>query len=351
MTHKQMVIIVLGLLSLACASVSSVSELSTTATIKPSETPISPTRTPVFGEESAATLPSKAVEIQSTPVLDVETGETVEVTPTIAPIESGSAGAVPTQPARLADDHYWFSRPIPDGYTDYLERTYPYGGTSNGKFRPHTGVEFVNPVGTAILAANDGTVFFAGEDTEVVFGPGPGFYGKVIIIEHTGRSYQGQPVYTVYAHLSEVFVTEGESIALGQIIGEVGGTGAANGAPHLHFEVRVGDPMDYFNSTRNPDLWISPYYGFGTLVGRVVNGAGVPQSGVSLIVRGEGYVRYTWTYAGAENQSDETWGENFTYGDLPEGQYTVETNSGTRSYMQEIYIEAGQSNWLEIVFE
>lgn len=349
MHSKRIAILLLGLLTIACGSFSSVSEIPMTATIKPTGTAIPPTRTPVFGDEPAETPEIVVNEPETTTDAATELPEYTPTATEAAP--SQGVGAVPTQPARLEQDHYWFSRPIPDGYTDYFDRTYPYGGTSNGKYRPHTGVEFVNPVGTSILAAGDGVVYFAGEDTETQFGPSPGFYGNVIVLEHVGRSYEGQPVYTVYGHLSAIAVEQGATVTLGQVIGEVGGTGAAAGAPHLHFEVRVGDPLDYFASTRNPDLWISPYYGFGTLVGRVVDGDGVPQSNVSLTVVGEGYTRYTWTYAGAENQSDETWSENFTYGDLPEGLYTITTRSSTRAYTREIYIEAGQSNWLEIIFE
>lgn len=335
----------LSLAIMACSFIST-SEALPTPTTMPLATTVPATRTPVFSQ-----APTEA--FVEAPIVSEEDAQPEPTLTEAAPVveEAANNSAVPVQPTRLEEDHYWFSRPIPDGYTDYLDRTYPYGGTSNGKYRPHTGVEFVNEVGTSVLAVDAGIVYFAGEDTETLLGPSPGFYGNVVVIEHTNRSYQGEAVYTLYGHLSEINVEQGEPVSLGTVVGEVGGTGAANGAPHLHFEVRVGEPVDYFASTRNPDLWISPYFGFGTLVGRIVDADGNTMSNVSITVRGEGYIRYTWTYSGDENQSDAVWGENFTYGDLPEGLYTVETNSGTRSYIEEIYIEPGQSNWIEIVFE
>jgi murein DD-endopeptidase MepM/ murein hydrolase activator NlpD len=55
-------------------------------------------------------------------------------------------------------------------------------------------------------------------------------------------------VHTVYAHLSEILVTEGEIVEQGQPIGKVGATGLVTGA-HLHWELRLGltpvDPLDW----------------------------------------------------------------------------------------------------------
>ncbi|WVE36008.1 peptidoglycan DD-metalloendopeptidase family protein, partial [Priestia megaterium] len=58
-------------------------------------------------------------------------------------------------------------------------------------------------------------------------------YGQVVFIKQT-NGYE-----TVYAHLDERFVTEGNSVAAGQNIGRVGNTGRSSGA-HLHFEVHQG---------------------------------------------------------------------------------------------------------------
>ncbi len=305
-----------------------------------------PTQTPPITEVQPTTAVPTAI-----PTVDGMTPSD-EPSPTPGITETVTDTPPPPPPdTSLPADHYWFKRPIPEGWTDYLDRTYAYGSTSGGDYRPHTGGDFWNPTTTPVVAVGNGTVFHAGNDWETKFGPDLLFYGGVIVVELTDQTYNGQPIYALYGHLSEVYVEAGQAVPVGEILGGVGGTGAANGGPHLHFEIRIGDPYSYYNSTRNPDLWIKPYYGFGTLAGRVVNGNGEMLQNVSLTVRGLDSTRYTWTYAGDENNPDDEWDENFTLGDLPEGWYTVTTRSDKRSYSAEVYIANGSTSWLEFVFD
>jgi murein DD-endopeptidase MepM/ murein hydrolase activator NlpD len=108
----------------------------------------------------------------------------------------------------------------------------------------------VNKFGTAVYAAEDGTVIFAGPDKKPVYMPWNNYYGNLIVIEHPDG------LYTLYAHLSKILVEQGQNVASGDPIGEVGQTGVAIG-PHLHFEVRRGDVEDE-DSTENPELWLFP---------------------------------------------------------------------------------------------
>jgi murein DD-endopeptidase MepM/ murein hydrolase activator NlpD len=248
----------------------------------------------------------------------------------------------------LPPDHYWLERPIPEGWTNYLDRTYPYGGTQGGRYPPHSGVEFWNPVDTPIVAVADGTIIHAGTDLDIVFGPERVYYGH-LIVQQLDQTYNGQPVYALYGHIKDWYVEAEQRVKQGDVIAGVGSAGVAIG-PHLHFEVRIGDPED-FGSTRNPDLWIKPFYGYGTLAGRVVNPDGAFLPEVSITVRGPDAVRYTWTYASNLMNSDDEWGENFTLGDLPEGWYTVTTRSERHSYEAQVYIRAGRTGWVEFVFD
>lgn len=88
---------------------------------------------------------------------------------------------------------------------------------------PHRGIDYGTPMGTPILASADGIVDFTASLTVG--------YGKYIRIRHDDN------YITLYAHLSEINVREGQSIAKGQMIGKSGSTGNSTG-PHLHFEVR-----------------------------------------------------------------------------------------------------------------
>lgn len=98
-----------------------------------------------------------------------------------------------------------------------------------GAFESHKGLDFAQPMGSNIKAADDGVVVFAG------FGvPGHGFggYGNVVLLEHAKNKE-----WTLYAHQSEVLVKTGQTVKKGEIIGKVGSTGQSTGA-HLHFEIR-----------------------------------------------------------------------------------------------------------------
>lgn len=93
----------------------------------------------------------------------------------------------------------------------------------NGKAqRPHYGLDFRVPTGTPVAAMNSGTVLLA----RFLY-----FEGNCVVIDH------GQGLLTLYFHLSEIKVKEGDSVLRGQEIGLSGGTGRATG-PHLHVAVR-----------------------------------------------------------------------------------------------------------------
>ncbi|NJN10809.1 MAG: M23 family metallopeptidase [Richelia sp. RM1_1_1] len=95
----------------------------------------------------------------------------------------------------------------------------------SGKRQFHSGIDFAAAQGTPIYAYKAGLVEFA---------QWRGSYGISAIIDH------GLGKKTVYAHASELVVKEGEKVDKGQMIGNVGSTGAST-APHLHFEVLIND--------------------------------------------------------------------------------------------------------------
>lgn len=98
-------------------------------------------------------------------------------------------------------------------------------------WRAHLGVDYAAPTGTPVRCVGDGTVEFAGVQNG---------FGNVVMVKHRSNNT------TVYAHLSKIFVKQGQRISQGQNVGAVGATGWATG-PHLHFEFRVNgvhqDPL------------------------------------------------------------------------------------------------------------
>lgn len=308
---------------------------------------------------SVTPIPTIAVA-SSTPTLvpsDTAISPTIEPTVTSPPTETSTATAtevpsetpIPSPTATLARlEHYWLERPIAqgEGKVHWIDRSYPYGGTQFGEREVHLGVEFANTRFTPIFAAADGLVIHAGDDNNVRFGPEFGYYGNLVVIEHALISPDGLTVYTLYAHMQDVTVQKGEPVISGQRLGRIGDTGIAVG-PHLHFEVRLGDAFDYL-STRNPDLWIKPYAGYGILAGRVT---GVDNLyGIVLSVRSDTVQRETYTYGSERGNSDAAWNENFTLGDLPADSYqvTISDSFGRVSFREQIHIIAGQTVWLDV---
>lgn len=118
--------------------------------------------------------------------------------------------------------------------------TSPFGWRVHPIFKSrifHSGIDIGGPNGGAIKASNDGKVIFSGWY---------GGYGKVVILDH--GVVNGQPITTLYAHMSAINVSNGQVVKKGQTIGREGSTGYSTG-PHCHFEVRVNgkpaNPMNY----------------------------------------------------------------------------------------------------------
>jgi murein DD-endopeptidase MepM/ murein hydrolase activator NlpD len=235
-----------------------------------------------------------------------------------------------------------------DGGVVWTDKAYPYGSTRSGTLRPHHGVEFNVPTGTEILAAASGTVRVAGDDGSIAYGPETNFYGNLVVIELDSR-FEGQPVYTLYGHLSQVLVSQGQHVDAQEVIAISGATGVADG-PHMHFEVRVG--QNSYQSTRNPLLWLYPFPDRGTVAGRVVwpNGQPVPEAPVRLR-RIDAPSRYaaTTTYAGNSVNPDGGWNENFVLDDVEAGYYEVIVAGGQEKFKKEIWVFPYQTTFVEIV--
>ena len=100
----------------------------------------------------------------------------------------------------------------------------------------HHGLDIDAPKGSQIKAAGGGKVVRCGYESR---------YGNLVVIDH-GNGYR-----TIYAHLSERLVEEGDTVQRGDVIGKVGDTGRTTG-PHLHYEVHVNglavNPVRFLNS-------------------------------------------------------------------------------------------------------
>lgn len=98
-------------------------------------------------------------------------------------------------------------------------RIHPVYGTT----KLHSGLDVGAGQGTPISATSGGTVIFAGWR---------GGYGNTVIVDH------GLGLTSLYAHMSQIGLSEGVSVDRGDVVGLVGATGTATGN-HLHFEIRL----------------------------------------------------------------------------------------------------------------
>jgi len=137
-------------------------------------------------------------------------------------------------PVATGDLH--FTNPLPGGVTTqgFGPSPYAFEPPYAGYAHFHTGLDLSTPAGVPVLAAGGGVVLLAGFNT--------GGYGNFVVIGHAGG------LDTLYGHLMQILVNQGQTVAKGQPVGLEGSTGNSTG-PHLHFEVRQGgrpvDPLPY----------------------------------------------------------------------------------------------------------
>ena len=189
---------------------------------------------------------SSTLTVTSTPELEVTPTPEPEVTPTpepeVTPTPEPEVTPTPEPEATPTPEPEATPSPKPEqvpGYQvaetdrngDFLWPVPGYGTVSQGyDATKHTGIDISAEQGVAVIAAADGTVShiqtWDGSTTT-----GDQSYGNMVQITHADERT------TLYAHLSKVLVSSGDSVSAGETIGYVGNTGNADGA-HLHFEVR-----------------------------------------------------------------------------------------------------------------
>ena len=166
--------------------------------------------------------------------------EATEVSKPVALETADADAAAEPEPAALADLRdlpahavaeqrvlgFAYAAPLAgEATSDFGWREHP----TTGREAFHYGVDLAAEEGTAVACFADGTVGVTAESVEL---------GKYVTVHHA------RGVTTLYAHLSRVSVSSGDTVRLGDTLGEVGSTGNATG-PHLHFEVHDGE--DYLN--------------------------------------------------------------------------------------------------------
>lgn len=124
--------------------------------------------------------------------------------------------------SRVSPETYWSGRFAPPVDTT-ISAIFGSARTFNGvKKTQHQGLDFHAAIGTTVRATNRGVVILARNLY---------YEGNCVVVDH------GQGFLTLYLHLSEFAVKEGDKVEGGTVLGKSGSTGRVNG-PHLHFAVR-----------------------------------------------------------------------------------------------------------------
>jgi murein DD-endopeptidase MepM/ murein hydrolase activator NlpD len=120
-------------------------------------------------------------------------------------------------------------------------RTYTYNGAKVDQ-QVHLGFDLATVQQGPVIAANDG---------KVVWAKPLGIYGNCIVVDH------GYGLQSIYGHLSEMAVQEGQTVARGEVMGKTGSTGLAGG-DHLHFSMQVDgvqvNPVEWWD-----EHWIADH--------------------------------------------------------------------------------------------
>ncbi len=293
----------------------------------------------------SASLSSAKLALQTTPIPPSPTPlpdplSTPLPTPGLLPLSAWRPPLYPIPWALTEHDHFYFNRPIAADEVNWPLPSYRYGGIYFSPDAPHTGVDITAPEGTPVLAAATGQIIWAGYG--LLFGDNSEDdpYGLAIAIEHD-FGFDNKPLYTLYAHLSEIKVHKGQWVETGETVALSGNTGHTT-APHLHFEVRLGSNNYYQNL--NPELWLVPPQGRGVIVGRLTDGAGVAllSQEVKLINLDTGQEWNGTSYGSILSvNSDPFYNENFAISDLPAGNYKIQVPFFGIIYQKEIAVMPG----------
>ena len=212
-------------------------------TAEPTPTPVpEPTATPEPTPEATPSVTSEPT-VEPTPAATPEATTPPDKAPEAAEPSAVPATPEPTAtPVPVADpyvDHYAvidsetgaaYAWPVPE----HFEVTQRYSAE-------HSAWDIGAAAGTPVVAADDGTVTVTQKWNGLVTKGDNNSYGHLVQITHADGTV------TLYAHLSEINVRQGDTVVRGQQIGRIGETGYADGA-HLHFEVITAtgkvDPAD-----------------------------------------------------------------------------------------------------------
>ena len=212
---------------------------------------------------------SSTLTVTSTPELEVTPTPEPEVTPTpepevtptpepeATPTPEPEVTPTPTPSPQPVANPVKLEHDVPDNVDKECIYLFPVPNSreiTQEYSAEHKAIDIAASSGSPVYAAEDGTVSYVQIWDGSYDTTGMMSYGHMVEIRHADGNT------TLYAHLSEINVQQGEKVVRGQRIGRVGSTGNSTG-PHLHFEVITSegkaDPAEYLWTM--PGEWIMGY--------------------------------------------------------------------------------------------
>lgn len=320
---------------------------SLTPTARPSATP------PPSPTIAATSHPDTATPLATSTAEPDDVGLSCPVTPPAKPNYAAytlSAEPWPTPDPSAEPPPLSLADPLPNAGRN---TGYPYGSDGSGRYLLHNGLDMADEDDALAAAVADGTVIVARDDLDEMFGWRCDWYGELVVIR-LDEQWNGQPVYALYGHISDVQASEGQAIERGDPVAREGSAGVAV-VPHLHLEIRAGS--NTFGATQNPVLWIEPWSGSGVIAGRLLDPDGRAWQGVAVTLvdrSGESDFLTTWTYLDDPDhliQPGAALAENFAFGPVAAGEYDVYTRIQGVEYRQRVEVSDGAISTVEIVTE
>ena len=291
--------------------------------------------------EATSSLPATSAGASTIPPTPesqaMESPTQVTVPPAQSPYPPPTDESEPLPSAPCLDEiciqtgYFLLQRPIGSEGRNTIDPTSRFGTYRSSTRDANRGVYFLNSTGTPVLAAADGTVVVAGDDSQMPYGRYRNAYGNLVILKHDLPGFS-EPVFTLYAHLSQVLVDVDDSVGAGEEIGLVGMSGDISGSV-LYFEVRLGE--NSYQVARNPELWMELLpdesgQTQGAIAGRIMDDNGKYINVTNIILErlaGPGLPAidqiYLRTYSGESLIGQDPLEENFAVGSLPAGEYQI----------------------------
>ena len=148
----------------------------------------------------------------------------------------GEKEAMEGAKATVSDERLWTGKFQPPSKAR-VSATFGIKRVVNGKLLDdyfHSGIDYAGGLGSPITACSDGKVVLVGRNFKL--------HGNCVVLDH------GQGVISIYIHMSKIVVKQGQTVKMGEQIGNVGSSGRATG-PHLHFSLYVNQ------NAANPNDW------------------------------------------------------------------------------------------------